>query len=136
MGKNYTKAKKDEFQQRIKSLVRAHGRMTQNKLERLTGAGSLTVQRYVKQLVDAGELYEAPGRAGIFLSEKDFLDRKENLAEERYTRYMNRPVKSFSPYDRDKNGVCEECRGSEAMQWVLAFYRGYGARRSEVKSEN
>lgn len=124
--KSYTEEKKDEFRKRIKALVRVNGRMTLNSLERRTGAGSLTVQRYVKQLVEAGELYQAPGRGGgIFLSEKDFLDRKEQIAEERYNRYMSRPVKSFSPYNRNENGVCEECRNSEGMRRVLAFYRGY-----------
>ncbi|EKP3529835.1 DUF977 family protein, partial [Escherichia coli] len=27
-------------------------------------------------------------------------------------------------YDRRQNIICEECRNSESMQRVLAFYRG------------
>ncbi|MCT6116296.1 DUF977 family protein, partial [Escherichia coli] len=27
-------------------------------------------------------------------------------------------------YDRDMNIICRECRNSESMQRVLAFYRG------------
>lgn len=126
MGKNYTPVQQEEMQNRITELVRKNGRMTLNQLERITGAGCLTVRRYVKKAAECGDVYLA-GKSDIFPSKQDFLAWREKQTDARVERFLKTPECEVRSYDRTRNVICSECLNSEAMQRVLAFYRGFGS---------
>ncbi|ENP2200710.1 DUF977 family protein [Salmonella enterica] len=123
MGKTYTPVQKAEMQCRITELVRKNGRMTLNQLERVTGASCQTVRRYVKKAAECGDLYLA-GTKGIFPSKEDFRTWSEKPSDTRVERFLKIEEGLMSPYDRDNNVICTECRNSEAMRRLMAFYRG------------
>ncbi|MGF2865660.1 DUF977 family protein [Salmonella enterica] len=135
MSGNHTHEELKDIQKRLTELVRKNGRMTFGELRRRTGLTIFTARHCLDEAQRCGDLYQA-GRSGIFPSERDFRIWKRKQDDARVERFLNARLITGEPYDRSRNSICEECLGSEAMQRVLAFYRGYGARRSEVKSEN
>ncbi|EGB0328024.1 TPA: DUF977 family protein [Salmonella enterica subsp. enterica serovar Poona] len=123
MGENYTPAQQAAIQRLITELVRKNGRMTLNQLERATGSGCLTIRRYVKKALECGDLYVS-GKNGIFPSEQAFRIWNEKRTDAKVERFLKTPEGVVRTYDPSVNVVCTECRNSEAMQRVLAFYRG------------
>lgn len=105
--------------------------MTLRELAEIVGASRETISGYITEM-DAG-LYPT-ARHGVFPSEEAWLAWRSE--------HPGRPTKitkvaavdpgliralpdgKIRRYDRRHNIICEECRNSESMQRVLAFYRG------------
>ncbi len=126
MGAVYTEERREILQRHIVDLVRKNGRMTMSQLVSATYASHDAVRRYVKTLVSQGEAYVVSGR-GVFPSEQVFREWLAGQAGK--TRLIRKPAQKqgrtgAQPYDRLQNIICRECRNSEAMQRVLAFYQG------------
>ncbi|HCM1914626.1 TPA: DUF977 family protein [Salmonella enterica subsp. salamae serovar 28:r:e,n,z15] len=124
MSRNYTREEKKEIQKRLAELVRKNGRMTFGELRKMTGLTIFTARYYLEVAERCGDLYQA-GRSGIFPSERDFRIWKQKQNDARVERFLNARLIAGEPYDRSRNSICEECRNSNVMQRVLAFYRGY-----------
>ncbi|ECG6537061.1 DUF977 family protein [Salmonella enterica subsp. enterica serovar Brandenburg] len=123
MSKNYTPEKREEIQRRITELVRQHGRLTFAELRRMVGLTIYTARHYLDKAERCGDVHQA-GRRGIFPSEAAFRVWCEKQADARVERFLKTPERVVKPYDRHQNTICAECRKSEYMQRVLAFYRG------------
>lgn len=124
MSRSYTREKQKEIQKRLAELVRKNGRMTFGELRKMTGLTIFTARHYLEVAERCGDLYQA-GRSGIFPSERDFRIWKQKQDDARVERFLNARLIAGEPYDRSRNAICEECRNSNVMQRVLAFYRGY-----------
>lgn len=124
MSKNYTSGKQEEIQKRLTELVRKNGRMTLGKLRKMTGLTIFEAYHYLSEAERCGDLYQA-GRRGIFPSERDFRIWKRKQDDARVERFLNARLIVGEPYDRSRNCICKECRNSDVMQRILAFYRGY-----------
>ncbi|ELF1167804.1 DUF977 family protein [Salmonella enterica] len=111
------------MQRRITELVRKHGRMTLTELRRMTGLTIYSTRHYLEKAERCGDVYQA-GKRGIFPSEAAFRVWCEKQSDARVERFLKTPERVVKPYDRHQNTICAECRKSEYMQRVLAFYRG------------
>ncbi|ECJ2446041.1 DUF977 family protein [Salmonella enterica subsp. diarizonae] len=98
--------------------------MTFGELRRVTGLTVFTARHYLSEAERCGDLYQA-GRSGIFPSERDFRIWKRKQDDARVERFLNARLIVGEPYDRSRNCICKECRNSNVMQRILAFYRGY-----------
>ncbi|EGK3842537.1 DUF977 family protein [Escherichia coli] len=131
MAKVFTQEKREKIKGQIVELVQQRGRMTLRELAEIVGASRETISGYITEM-DAG-LYPT-ARHGVFPSEEAWLAWRSE--------HPGRPTKitkvaavdpgliralpdgKIRRYDRRQNIICEECRNSESMQRVLAFYRG------------
>lgn len=118
MAKVYTPEQREELKVRIIGLVRKNGRMTMSQLERATGAGWHSVRRCLVDVLACGDLYMS-GEYGVFASEQAYREWRKTPEK---TRKL--PDGETRRYDRSQNIICRECRKSEVMQRVLAFYQG------------
>ncbi|EGG3071171.1 DUF977 family protein [Salmonella enterica] len=84
-----------------------------------------SVAKVVQSIPSFTEKRPEAGRSGIFPSERDFRIWKQKQDDARVERFLNARLIAGEPYDRSRNSICEECRNSDVMQRVLAFYRGY-----------
>ncbi|MCZ6084785.1 DUF977 family protein [Escherichia coli] len=134
MAKPFTPEQREELKARIIGLVRKNGRMTMSQLERATGAGWHSVRRCLVDVLACGDLYMS-GKYGVFASEqarKDWQNARKKLSREKVKKPVvvdpdliwSLPDGEIRRYDRRLNIICRECRKSEAMQRVLAFYQG------------
>ncbi|WP_318842257.1 DUF977 family protein [Salmonella enterica] len=143
MAAPYTPEHRKKVQQCITEWVHKNGRMTTGQLQRVTGASWNTLRRCLSGLLSCGDVYLAP-RLGVFTSEQAFhawnnkrtkqAKRRRQARQRQQARQVKlaRQAKSrqeilgdrMCSYDRRKNNICQECRNSEVMQRVLAFYRG------------
>ncbi|HGT5891023.1 TPA: DUF977 family protein, partial [Escherichia coli] len=99
-------------------------RMTMSQLERATGAGWHSVRRCLVDVLACGDLYMS-GEYGVFASEQAYrVWRKTPEKRTDLTLIRKLPDGEIRRYDRRQNIICSECRKSEAMQRVLAFYQG------------
>ncbi|HCO6566735.1 TPA: DUF977 family protein [Escherichia coli] len=126
MAKVYTPEQRERLQRHIVDLVRKNGRMTMPQLASTTYASHDSIRRYLKMLVSQGEVYVVSGK-GVFLSEGVYREWLASSA--RKARVIRKPAQKqgkagAQPYDRHQNIICRECRQSEVMQRVLAFYQG------------
>ncbi|HDI6025851.1 TPA: DUF977 family protein, partial [Escherichia coli] len=108
---------------RIIGLVRKNGRMTMSQLERATGAGWHSVRRCLVDVLACGDLYMS-GEYGVFASEQAYREWRKTPAAVDPDLIWSLPDGEMRRYDRHLNIICRECRKSEAMQRVLAFYQG------------
>ncbi|ENC7317925.1 DUF977 family protein, partial [Escherichia coli] len=109
---------------RIIGLVRKNERMTISQLERATGAGWHSVRRCLVDVLACGDLYMS-GKYGVFASEQVYrVWRKTPEKTTDQTLIRKLPDGEIRRYDRRLNIICRECRNSEVMQRVLAFYQG------------
>ncbi|HFG9821615.1 TPA: DUF977 family protein [Salmonella enterica subsp. enterica serovar Grumpensis] len=135
MAAPYTPEHRKKVQQCITEWVHKNGRMTTGQLQRVTGTSWNTLHRCLSGLLSCGDVYLVP-RFGVFTSEQAFhawnnkRTKKIRQAKVRQAKL----AKQYKPrqeilwgrmcsYDRRKNNICQECRNSEVMQRVLAFYR-------------
>ncbi|EKM3463452.1 DUF977 family protein [Escherichia coli O4] len=126
MGAIYTEEQRERLQRHIVDLVRKNGCMTMPQLASATYASHDSIRRYLKMLVSQGEVYVVSGK-GVFLSERVYREWLASSAKK--SRVIRKPAQKqgkagVQPYDRHQNVICRECRNSESMQRVLAFYRG------------
>ncbi|BEC01208.1 DUF977 family protein [Escherichia coli] len=134
MAKVYTPEQREDLKVRIIDLVRKNERMTMSQLERATGAGWHSVRRCLVDVLACGDLYMS-GKYGVFASEqarKDWQNARKKLSRAKAKKpaavdpdlIWSLPDGEIRRYDRHLNIICRECRKSEAMQRVLAFYQG------------
>ncbi|WP_407905407.1 DUF977 family protein [Escherichia coli] len=134
MAKVFTPEEREKIKGQVVELVRLSGRETLRGLEAKTGTTRYLISVLARELVASGDIYNSG--YGLFPSEqarKDWQNaRKKTLkgkAEEK-TSVVDPgliwllPDGEIRRYDRRQNIICSECRKSEVMQRVLAFYRG------------
>ncbi|ENA5974057.1 DUF977 family protein [Escherichia albertii] len=131
MGNVFTPEQREQLKARIVELVQRDGRKTRKQLEDETGATRHLIEVLAKELVVSGTVYGSGH--GIFPSEqarKDWIKackkmskgtaKKKSDPELIYTL----PDGEIRRYNRRQNIICRECRQSEVMQRVLAFWKG------------
>ncbi|PSY36312.1 hypothetical protein C7B09_25040 [Escherichia albertii] len=131
MAKVFTPEQREQLKARIVELVQRDGRKTRKQLEDETGATRHLIEVLAKELVVSGTVYGSGH--GIFPSEqarKDWIKackkmskgtaKKKSDPELIYTL----PDGEIRRYNRRQNIICRECRQSEVMQRVLAFWKG------------
>lgn len=131
MGNVFTPEQREQLKARIVELVQRDGRKTRKQLEDETGATRHLIEVLAKELVVSGTVYGSGH--GIFPSEqarKDWIKackkmskgtaKKKSDPELIYTL----PDGEICRYNRRQNIICRECRQSEVMQRVLAFWKG------------
>ncbi len=133
MARVFTQEEREEVKARIVELVRRDGRKTRKQLENETGATRHLIEVLTKELVASGDVYISGG--GVFLSEqtyKDWQNARKKLSRAKVKKpsvvdpdlIWSLPDGEIRRYDRRQNIICRECRKSEVMQRVLAFYQG------------
>ncbi|CTT74027.1 DUF977 family protein [Escherichia coli] len=123
MAKAYTPEQRENLKARIIDLVRKNERMTMSQLERATGAGWHSVRRCLVDVLACGDLYMS-GKYGVFASEQAYRTWRKKPEKADMALVRKLPDGEIRRYDRSQNIICRECRKSEAMQRVLAFYQG------------
>ena len=133
MAKVFTPELREEVKARIVELVRRDGRKTRKQLENETGATRHLIEVLAKELVVSGAVYGSGH--GIFPSEqarKDWGKARKKLSRAKSKEPVmvdpdliwSLPDGEIRRYDRRQNIICRECRESEVMQRVLAFWKG------------
>ena len=133
MARVFTQEEREEVKARIVELVRRDGRKTRKQLENETGATRHLIEVLTKELVASGVVYISGG--GVFLSEqayKDWQNARKKLSRAKVKKSVvvdpgliwSLADGEIRRYDRRLNIICRECRNSEVMQRVLAFYQG------------
>ncbi|EMZ3280788.1 DUF977 family protein [Escherichia coli] len=132
-----TRAFTPEEQEKIKGLivefVRLNGRGTIRQLSDEIGVSHASVGRLCMELAASGDVYNSG--YGVFPSEqahKDWQNARKKLSRAKLKKpsavdpdlIWSLPDGEIRRYDRRQNIICRECRKSEAMQRVLAFYQG------------
>ncbi|HCR6715049.1 TPA: DUF977 family protein [Shigella sonnei] len=111
------------------------GRLWQKYLHRKSGKklrGRL-LNSYARELVASGDVYNSG--YGLFPSEqarKDWQNARKKLSRAKLKKpsvvdpdlIWSLPDGEIRRYDRHQNIICRECRKSEVMQRVPAFYQG------------
>ncbi|MGT8332975.1 DUF977 family protein [Escherichia coli] len=140
----FTPEEREKIKGQVVELVRQSGRETLRQLEAKTGATRYLVSVLARELVASGDVYNSV--YGLFPSEqarKDWQNARKKLTRARAKKpavvdpdlIWSLPDGEIRRYDRRLNIICRECRNSEVMQRVLAFYQGVGSGGGAV-SEN
>ncbi|MCU7294171.1 DUF977 family protein [Escherichia albertii] len=131
MARVFTQEEREEVKARIVEVVRRDGRKTRKQLEDETGATRHLIEVLAKELVVSGAVYGSGH--GIFPSEqarKDWIKARKKMSRAAVKKksdpdlIYSLPDGEIRRYDRRLNIICRECRKSEVMQRVLAFYQG------------
>ncbi len=131
MGNVFKPEYREQLKVRIVELVRRDGRKTRKQLEDETGATRHLIEVLAKELVVSGAVYGSGH--GIFPSEqarKDWIKAIEKMSKAAVKKKSDSdliyslPDGEIRRYNRSQNIICRECRKSEVMQRVLAFYQG------------
>ncbi|MFN0750044.1 DUF977 family protein [Escherichia coli] len=134
MAKVFTQEEREKIKGQVVELVRRSGRETLRQLEAKTGATRYLMSVLARELVASGDVYNSG--YGLFPSEqarKDWQNARKKLSRaklKKKTSVVNPdliwslPDGEIRRYDRRLNIICRECRNSEVMQRVLAFYQG------------
>ncbi|HBA9527403.1 TPA: DUF977 family protein [Escherichia coli] len=131
MARVFTQEEREEVKARIVEVVRRDGRKTRKQLEDETGATRHLIEVLAKELVVSGAVYGSGH--GIFPSEqasKDWGKARKKMSRAAVKKksdpdlIYSLPDGEIRRYDRRLNIICRECRKSEVMQRVLAFYQG------------
>ncbi|EIJ4478791.1 DUF977 family protein [Escherichia coli] len=134
MAKVFTQEEREKIKRQVVELVRQSGRETLRQLEAKTGATRYLMSILARELVASGDVYNSG--YGLFPSEqarKDWQNARKKLSRAKLKKktsvvdpdlIWSLPDGEIRRYDRRLNIICRECRKSEAMQRVLAFYQG------------
>ncbi|EFK6382790.1 DUF977 family protein [Escherichia coli] len=134
MAKVFTQEEREKIKRQVVELVRQSGRETLRQLEVKTGATRYLMSVLARELVASGDVYNSG--YGLFPSEqarKDWQNARKKLSRAKLKKktsvvdpdlIWSLPDGEIRRYDRRLNIICRECRKSEAMQRVLAFYQG------------
>ena len=134
MAKVFTQEEREKIKGQVVELVRQSGRETLRQLEAKTGATRYLMSVLARELVASGDVYNSG--YGLFPSEqarKDWQNARKKLSRAKLKKktsvvdpdlIWSLPDGEIRRYDRRLNIICRECRKSEAMQRVLAFYQG------------
>ncbi|EFL3757194.1 TPA: DUF977 family protein [Escherichia coli] len=133
MAKVFTPEEREKIKEQIVEFVRQSGRETLRALEAKTGASRYYINTLARELVASGDVYNSG--YGLFPSEqarKDWQNarKKHSRAKAKKSVVVDPgliralPYGEIRRYDRRYNTICRECRNSETMQRVLAFWRG------------
>ncbi|EIK5253365.1 DUF977 family protein [Escherichia coli] len=130
MAKVFTPEEREKIKGKVVELVRQSGRETLRQLEAKTGATRYLMSVLARELVASGDLYNSG--YGLFPSEqarKDWIKARKKMSKAAVKKksdpdlVYSLPDGEIRRYDRRLNIICRECRRSEAMQRVLAFYQ-------------
>ena len=134
MAKVFTQEEREKIKRQVVELVRQSGRETLRQLEAKTGATRYLMSVLARELVASGDVYNSG--YGLFPSEqdrKDWQNARKKLSRAKLKKktpvvdpdlIWSLPDGEIRRYDSRLNIICRECRKSEAMQRVLAFYQG------------
>ncbi len=131
MGNVFKPEYREQLKVRIVELVRRDGRKTRKQLEDETGATRHLIEVLAKELVVSGAVYGSGH--GIFPSEqarKDWIKACKKMSKGTAKKkrdpdlIYSLPDGEIRRYNRRQNIICRECRQSETMQRVLAFWKG------------
>ncbi|EFT2806083.1 DUF977 family protein [Escherichia coli] len=134
MAKVFTQEEREKIKGQVVELVRQSGRETLRQLETKTGATRYLMGVLARELVASGDVYNSG--YGLFPSEqarKDWQNARKKLSRAKLKKktsvvdpdlIWSLPDGEIRRYDRRLNIICRECRNSEVMQRVLAFYQG------------
>ncbi|HCQ0289050.1 TPA: DUF977 family protein [Escherichia coli] len=134
MAKVFTQEEREKIKGQVVELVRQSGRETLRQLEVKTGATRYLMSVLARELVASGDVYNSG--YGLFPSEqarKDWQNARKKLSRAKLKKktsvvdpdlIWSLPDGEIRRYDRRLNIICRECRNSEVMQRVLAFYQG------------
>ncbi|ELX1871314.1 DUF977 family protein [Escherichia coli] len=134
MAKVFTQEEREKIKWQVVELVRQSGRETLRQLEAKTGATRYLMSVLARELVASGDVYNSG--YGLFPSEqarKDWQNARKKLSRAKLKKktsvvdpdlIWSLPDGEIRRYDRRLNIICRECRNSEVMQRVLAFYQG------------
>ena len=123
MAKVFTQEEREKIKGLIVEFVRLNGRGTIRQLSDEIGVSHASVGRLCMELAASGDVYNSG--YGVFPSEqarKDWQNARKKLSRAKLIWLL--PDGEIRRYDRRLNIICRECRKSEAMQRVLAFYQG------------
>ncbi|CTY99700.1 phage protein [Escherichia coli] len=133
MAKVFTPEEREKIKGQVVELVRLSGRETLRALEVKTGASRYYISTLARELVASGDVYNSG--YGLFPSEqarKGWQNARKKLSRAKVKKtavvdpdlIWSLPDGEIRRYDRRQNIICRECRKSEVMQRVLAFYQG------------
>ncbi|ELT9923902.1 DUF977 family protein [Escherichia coli] len=134
MAKVFTQEEREKIKGQVVELVRQSGRETLRQLEAKTGTTRYLMSVLARELVASGDVYNSG--YGLFPSEqarKDWQNARKKLSRAKLKKktsvvdpdlIWSLPDGEIRRYDRHLNIICRECRKSEVMQRVLAFYQG------------
>ena len=134
MAKVFTQEEREKIKGQVVELVRQSGRETLRQLEAKTGATRYLMSVLARELVASGDVYNSG--YGLFPSEqarKDWQNARKKLSRAKLKKktsvvdpdlIWSLPDGEIRRYDSRLNIICRECRNSEVMQRVLAFYQG------------
>ena len=133
MAKVVTQEEREKIKGLIVEFVRLNGRGTIRQLSDEIGVSHASVGRLCMELAASGDVYNSG--YGVFPSEqarKDWQNARKKLSRAKLKKpsvvdpdlIWLLPDGEIRRYDRRLNIICRECRKSEAMQRVLAFYQG------------
>lgn len=132
MAKVFTPEEREKIKGQVVELVPLSGRETLRALEAKTGASRYYISTLARELVASGDVYNSG--YGLFPSEqarKDWQNARKKLSRTKVKKPVvvdpdliwSLPDGEIRRYDRRLNIICRECRKSEVMQRVLAFYQ-------------
>ncbi|ENB0086413.1 DUF977 family protein [Escherichia coli] len=132
MAKVFTQEEREKIKGQVVELVPLSGRETLRALEAKTGASRYYISTLARELVASGDVYNSG--YGLFPSEqarKDWQNARKKLSRTKVKKPVvvdpdliwSLPDGEIRRYDRRLNIICRECRKSEVMQRVLAFYQ-------------
>jgi hypothetical protein len=133
VAKVFTQEEREKIKGLIVEFVRLNGRGTIRQLSDEIGVSHTSVGRLCMDLAASGDVYNSG--YGVFPSEqarKDWQNARKKLSRAKLKKpsavdpdlIWSLPDGEIRRYDRRLNIICRECRKSEAMQRVLAFYQG------------
>ena len=133
MTRAFTPEEREKIKGLIVEFVRLNGRGTIRQLSDEIGVSHASVGRLCMELAASGDVYNSG--YGVFPSEqarKDWQNARKKLSRAKLKKPVvvdpdliwSLPDGEIRRYDSRLNIICRECRKTEVMQRILAFYQG------------